>query len=156
MVNKRNCALGLVLAILLLIVIAVIANLGSNSYSSYNSYDTDSYTSGYDFSSFNVNDCKDISFKELNKNPDKYYGDSIKLSGKVMQITEGRSTNYLLMYVGGDYSQLAYIEYYNDTNIVEDDWITVYGVCAGSYTYETKIGGSNTVPSMYGASLVKN
>ena len=44
-------------------------------------------------------------------------------------------------------------EYYNNTNFVEDDWVTVYGVCAGSYTYKTTSGGTYTVPSMYGAIL---
>ena len=118
----------------------------SDSYTDYNSTSI--------FNSYSKDNCQDISYKELNKNPDKYYGENIKVSGKVMQIYEG-STNYLLMYVDGDYSQLFYVEYYNDTNIVEDDWITVYGVCAGSHSYETRIG-TNTVPSMYGAELNKN
>lgn len=106
------------------------------------------------FDSFSKADCKEINYKELNKNPDKYTGENIKLYGTVMQISEGNSEgNYLLMYVNGNYNQLAYVEYYNDTNIVEDDYITVYGVCGGSYSYTTKIGGTNTVPSVYGAIL---
>lgn len=119
--------------------------------SSSNSND-DSYGSVFD--SFSKADCKQINYKELNKNPDKYYGENIKLQGRVMQISEGHSDgNYMLMYVDDDYNQLAYVEYYNDTNIVEDDYITVYGVCGGSYTYTTTSGGTNTVPSVYGAIL---
>ena len=127
MVNKRNCGIGFILGLILVILVFFIIANNYNS-SSYDSYDDDTYV----FNSFNKDDCKEINFKELDKNPDKYTGDNLKLRGKVMQITEGRKTNYLLMYVGGDYSQLAYVEYYNDTNIIEDDWITVYGVCAGS------------------------
>ena len=116
-------------------------------------YQTSSNYGGV-FDSFSKADCKEIDYKQLNKNPDKYDGNNIKLSGRVMQISEGHSDgNYLLMYVNGDYNQLAYVEYYNDTNIVEGNYITVYGVGAGSYTYSTQGGGSNTVPAVYGAIL---
>lgn len=121
-------------------------------YSNDNNYQDNSYGSVFD--SFNKADCKEINYKELNKNPDRYAGDNIKLKGRVMQISEGHSDgNYLLMYVNDNYDQLAYVEYYNDTNIVEGDYITVYGVCGGSYSYTTTIGGTNTVPSVYGAIL---
>lgn len=106
------------------------------------------------FDSFNKADCKEIDYKQLNKNPDRYEGDNIKIQGRVMQISEGHSDgNYILMYVNDDYNQLAYVEYYNDTNIVEDDYITVYGVGAGSYTYSAQGGGTYTVPAVYGAIL---
>ena len=120
---------------------------------STSNYDTSSsYTSVFD--SFNKADCQEINYKQLNKNPDRYEGDNIKIQGRVMQISEGKSdSNFILMYVNDDYDQLAYIEYYNDTNIVEDDYITVYGVGAGSYTYTAQGGGSYTVPAVYGAIL---
>ncbi len=117
-----------------------------------NNYNDNSY--GDVFDSFSKSSCREINFKELDKNPDKYIGENIKIKGKVMQISEGNSDgNYLLMYVNGNYDQLAYVEYYDNTNIVEDDYITVYGVCGGSYSYTTTIGGTNTVPSVYGAIL---
>ncbi|MBR0471802.1 MAG: zinc-ribbon domain-containing protein [Methanosphaera sp.] len=115
-----------------------------------------SSTPSFSFTSSDKAKCKEINYKEINKNPDKYVGEYIKVSGKVMQISESSSYgNSLLMYVGGDYSQLVYVEYLNETNIVEDDWITVYGICEGSYTYDTKIGGSNTVPYVKGGILEK-
>ena len=111
-------------------------------------------SSGNIFDSFSKADCKEINYKQLNKNPDAYYGENIKLSGRIMQISEGNSDgNYLLMYVNDNYDQLAYVEYDGDTNFVEDDWVTVYGVCGGSYSYATTSGGTNTVPSVYGAIL---
>lgn len=122
------------------------------SLSSDSSYSDNSY--GNVFDSFSKSGCKEINYKELNKNPDKYYGDNIKLQGRILQISEGNAEgNYLLMYVNDDYNQLAYVEYYNNTKLVEDDWVTVYGVGAGSYTYRTQGGGTYTVPSMYGAIL---
>jgi len=127
-----------------------------NTPGAYDNSSLDSSNSKYSFNSFNISDCKEINYKEIDKNPNKYNGENIKFSGKVMQISEGSSYNRLLMEVNGDVNQLVYVEYYNDTNIVEDDWITVYGVGSGTFSYETKMGRNNTVPSMYGASLVKN
>ena len=110
--------------------------------------------SGNILDSFSKSDCKEINYNQLNRNPDKYYGDNIKLSGRIMQISEGNSGgNYLLMYVNDNYDQLAYVEYDQNTNFYEDDWITVYGVGGGSYSYTTTTGGRNTVPSVYGAIL---
>lgn len=120
--------------------------------SSSNYQDTNSYSDVFD--SFSRSACKEINYKELNKNPDRYDGTNLKLSGRIMQISEGHSDgNFMLMYVNDDYNQLAYVEYYNDTNFVEDDWVTVYGVGAGSYSYSTTSGGYNTVPAVYGAIL---
>ncbi|AWX32051.1 zinc ribbon domain-containing protein [Methanosphaera sp. BMS] len=141
------CCIGILIVGSLMGGISDKGSLSTSSDSGYN-------TTGNILSSFNKADCKEINYKELNKNPDKYYGDNIKLRGRIMQISEGNSGgNYLLMYVNDQYDQLAYVEYYNDTNFVEDDWVTVYGVCGGSYSYTTKIGGSNTVPSVYGSIL---
>jgi hypothetical protein len=134
----------------------------SNSSSNYASNNTSSSylnnsTNNISSSSFNKDDCKEVSYKELNKNPEKYAGESIKLKGKVLQISEGGSYgNFLLMYVDGEYDQVAYVEYLNDTDIVEDNWITVYGICGGSYSYSTQIGGSKTVPGIYGEILEKS
>jgi len=122
------------------------------SLSSDSSYSDNNY--GNVFDSFSKSGCKEINYKELNKNPDKYYGDNLKLQGRIIQISEGNADgNYLLMYVNDDYNQLAYVEYFNNTNFVEDDWVTVYGVGAGSYTYRSQGGGTYTVPSMFGAIL---
>ena len=138
-------------------ILVIVALGGGSSDQGSLSYDTN-YSSSPSFS-FDASDkakCQEISFKELNKNPDKYVGEHIKVRGRVMQISEGNSNgNYMLMYANGDYNQLVYVEYLNDTNIVEDDWITVYGICDGSYSYETQIGGSNTVPAILGGILEK-
>ena len=141
------CCIGI------LVISSLMGGIGDKgSLPSDNSYNSNSY--GNVFDSFSKSDCKEISYKELNKNPDRYYGDNIKLQGRIMQISEGNPNgNYMLMYVNDDYNQLAYVEYYNNTKFVEDDWVTVYGVCAGSYTYKTTSGGTYAVPSMYGAIL---
>lgn len=143
------CCIGI------LVISSLMGGIGDKgSLTSDNSYNSNSNSYDNVFDSFSKSDCKEISYKELNKNPDRYYGDNIKLQGRIMQISEGNPNgNYMLMYVNDDYNQLAYVEYYNNTNFVEDDWVTVYGVCAGSYTYKTTSGGTYTVPSMFGAIL---
>ena len=122
------------------------------SLASTSSYGDNSYDNVFD--TFNKADCKEINYNTWNNNPNRYNGENIKLQGRVMQVSEGHNDgNYLLLYVDDDYNQLAYVEYYQNMNIDEGDWITVYGVSDGSYTYPTANGGTYTVPSVYGAIL---
>ena len=35
-----------------------------------------------------------------------------------------------------------------NSNLVEDDWVTVYGVTNGIYTYSTVLGASKSIPEI--------
>ncbi|MGP0696628.1 hypothetical protein [Listeria monocytogenes] len=102
-------------------------------------------------------------------NEKKYsYGTLIKKSnlyvpyhitkGQVMQAQEddlGETT--LLVYIKdtgyGVWDDLVMIKLDKTTEAVKDDFVEVWGEIQGTETYDTQIGGSNTVPSMKATSV---
>lgn len=95
----------------------------------------------------------DYSYDSLARNPDTYKDQKAKISGKVLQVQEGTSLyyGYMRLAVDGSYDQVIYVEYDStklDSRILEDDYVTVYGVLTGVYTYETVLGASITIPSI--------
>ncbi len=90
--------------------------------------------------------CKKISYKQLEKNPDKYTGQRVKFTGTVFQIQESGDFTSILLDVGG-YDNVSVL-YDGTTNAVEDSTITIYGEIMGSYTYESVAGYQITVPQM--------
>lgn len=90
--------------------------------------------------------CKEISYKQLEKNPDKYAGQRVKFTGTIFQIQESGDFTSILLDVGG-YDNISVL-YDGTTNAVEDSTITVYGEILGSYTYESVAGYQITVPQM--------
>ncbi|WP_405297979.1 zinc-ribbon domain-containing protein [Methanobrevibacter sp.] len=138
--NKKvliGCCIGLIVIFLL---VAILSN-GSNS-----SYDknADKGLSEKDFKA----QCKEIDFNKLNKNADKYKGEKLKVSGKIIQIMENSNGGQIRL-ATADYSDdVVYVEYEGNIEYVEDDYITVYGYCDGDYTYTSTIGASITLPKI--------
>lgn len=96
----------------------------------------------------------DLDFTAISRDPDKYAGKNYKFGGRVLQVMEqdvyGVMT-YVVMRIAtrGNYDNVVYVTYYRDADesrILEDDRVMVYGTCEGLYTYETVIGGSVTLP----------
>ena len=71
---------------------------------------------------------------------DKY----IKIYGKVLQDC---GAGYYRISSKGGYDDV-YMVYAPDSDIVEDDWCTVYGKTAGIYAYETVMGATQKVPKI--------
>lgn len=71
---------------------------------------------------------------------DKY----IKIYGQVLQDC---GLGYYRISSSGGYDDV-YMVYAPDSDIVEDDWCTVYGKTAGIYEYETVMGASQKVPEI--------
>lgn len=86
------------------------------------------------------------------KNPDRYIGQSLAMSGEIFQIQEGGG-NFFLMDTActTEYDiticdgPTVYVTYGFPTDKTEQDLVTVYGEAMGRYEYETQIGGSNYV-----------
>ena len=95
-----------------------------------------------------------LNFKEISRDPETYKGQDYKFSGKVLQVMEGSSlygttTTVLRIATRKNYDDVVYVTYErpnSDKRILEDDRVTVYGVCEGLHTYETIMGGSVTLP----------
>ncbi len=91
----------------------------------------------------------DISFEELNSNPYAYIGERITYIGKVLQViriqvTSGLwETSYRVDVGIGD---VIYVTIEGDLDIVEDDYIQLWGEVKGTYTYESIAGWKITLP----------
>lgn len=92
--------------------------------------------------------CKYISFKELEKNPDKYKYQRVKYSGKVIQIMESYGSTDIRMDVNDNFGDTIYVTYDGTTPAVEDNAITVYGEVIGSYTYISTANYKITLPEI--------
>ena len=97
---------------------------------------------------------KQLNFKEISRDPNAYDGEYYSFTGKVLQVLEGSdyggtTSTTMRIATKGNYDNVVYVTYErpnNDKRILEDDRVTVYGVCKGLYTYETIMGGSVTLP----------
>ena len=94
---------------------------------------------------------KEIRFAELDKNPDKYYGEFIKYRGEIIQIMEDETSTVIRLAVtkdsyGYDFNDVVYITYPGATPFVDEDIITVYGTIMGSHTYESQAGHNISLP----------
>lgn len=110
-----------------------------------------------------INSCRNIDYKTLARNPDKYKGEKFKLTGKVIQVMDSNSwfedSTSLQIEITAKENQFADGGYIWDDaiaakvtipegedRILEGDIIDFYGVCEGLYTYKTVLGDNNSVP----------
>ena len=92
-----------------------------------------------------------ITYSQLARTPDDYMFKKVKFKGKVIQVMEGTDTIQIRLAVNGSYDNILLGEYSSnivESRILEDDYITVYGVSAGLITYESTMGGNITIPSI--------
>ncbi len=96
--------------------------------------------------------CKAVGYKSVARNPEKYSGKKIKISGKVLQVSEGSyGINSLRVATSGGYDNVYLVSYDSSElsqNIIEDDKVTIWGECTGTTSYTTVLGASITIPSM--------
>ena len=116
--------------------------------------------------------CGTFTYDQLARNPDDHQGKKIKFSGKVLQA----GGDYYRVAMGGNYNTVIFVtdernyaaSHLSDPNgnngfwgwgatdgkdyenILEDDWITVYGECNGTKTYTSVLGASITIPEVAG------
>jgi len=87
-----------------------------------------------------------LNYKLIDKNPDSHKNEKYKISGRIVQIMEDASSTDIRLDVNDVYGDTVYIYYDGLTEYVEDDYITVYGVCEGKYTYTSSAGFQITLP----------
>jgi outer membrane murein-binding lipoprotein Lpp len=94
----------------------------------------------------------DITYDNLARTPDDYFGEAFTMSGTVIQVLENDDEIDLRVAINDDYDKVIFIGYEPDIvseRILEDDKIVFYGISAGLYTYESTLGGNITIPSAY-------
>ncbi len=101
--------------------------------------------------------CAEVSYNDVERNPNKYDGTKIKITGKVVQVSEGvlfDSNTYLVSVTCDEYGfwdDNVYISYEppeNESRVLEDDIVTFYGECTGVTTYVSVLGAKITIPSL--------
>lgn len=99
-----------------------------------------------------------LNYSDIMRYPDQFNGKCCSFYGKVLQITESGgflSSKKLNLRVGtagyGFYDKVYWVTIdpsILDTNLIEDDMITIYGNCSGTYTYTAIFGNSITIPAV--------
>ena len=95
--------------------------------------------------------CVTVDYTDVERNPNQYKGKKIKISGKVIQVSEGWFNSVTLRVDQGN-NQIWYVTYTrsdnNESRILENDQLTFYGECDGVESYKTIIGNQVTIPSI--------
>lgn len=92
-----------------------------------------------------------ITRNDMARDKDGLMGEYVKFSGKVVQVMQGDGYNQYRFAVNDDYDQMILIEIANDlidSNILEDDYITIEGMSFGNHTYTTLLGAEQTIPAV--------
>ena len=98
----------------------------------------------------------DVTYDNLMRTPDDYYGQFIKLSGTVIQTITGDGTVQQRVALYDDYDKIVLIEYNEElpeTRILDDDYITFTGMAFGTITYETVLGSPLEIPLILASSI---
>lgn len=105
-----------------------------------------------------MNSCEEYTFKEIARNPNNYINKRAKFTGEVVQVQEENGTVAIRLNVTKNkydyYEDTIMVGYkYKDENeskILEDDIITVYGELQGNTSYESVLGAEVTLPLLIG------
>lgn len=92
-----------------------------------------------------------ITYDQLARTPDDFKGQKVKFYGKVVQVMEGDGTVQIRLAVDDDYDTILLGEYESSivsSRVLEDDYITIYGISAGTITYQSTMGGNITIPGV--------
>lgn len=107
------------------------------------------------------NSCKQMTYKDLSRNPDKYKGQKLTFTGEVIQVLEDEHflDDNITVDLRINVTKDEY-DFWDDTiyatvelpkgsdRILEDDIITIWGECDGKYTYDSVLGSSVTLPKI--------
>lgn len=99
------------------------------------------------------NSCNDFSYDELARNPDAYKGQQMRFRGKIIQIIDSSKNNIQMRievtegrYTWDDVVLVDYTYKDGQSKFLEDDIVTFYGIYGGTFSYESVLGATITVP----------
>jgi hypothetical protein len=104
-------------------------------------------------------DCPKYSYEDLARDPDSVFGDSVKLTGEVIQVMEDGNNYELRVDITKKkwgYTDTIYVSYTRkdgEPRILEDDIVTLYGYCCGTISYTSVLGATITLPYVAAAYL---
>jgi hypothetical protein len=97
--------------------------------------------------------CISISYQELSVNVNKYNGQHVKFTGKVVSSNPSNGNTQILMSVtpvngGWSTTDLIFVTYNAKTQFKAGDVVTVYGDVAGTYNYISVSNGQLIIPKL--------
>ena len=93
----------------------------------------------------------DVTYDNLMRTPDDYFGEIVQYSGTVLQTITGDGIVQQRVALYDDYDKIVLIEYDTDlpeVRLLDDDYITFTGMSFGTLTYETVLGSKLEIPSI--------
>lgn len=94
------------------------------------------------------NECANYSYKDIARDPDQYKGSKIKFYGEIVQVCSESNgmCSYRVMLSNYDVIYVNYVRQDGESRLLEDDNVTVYGLCNGLYSYTSVQGAKITIP----------
>lgn len=93
-----------------------------------------------------------LSYESVARYPSSYRGDPVHIKGKVVQVMKSGGETILRVATRGSYRDVVYVTIPSTVqtigNVLEDDQVTIFGLCTGVHSYTTIMGGEVTIPSM--------
>ena len=94
----------------------------------------------------------DVTYDNLMRTPDDYFGEIVQYSGTVLQTITGDGIVQQRVALYDDYDKIVLIEYSEElpeVRLLDDDYITFTGMSFGTVTYETVLGAKLEIPSIF-------
>lgn len=92
-----------------------------------------------------------ITFDNLSRNPDDFFGSGVVFTGKIIQVIEGKNETDYRIAIGNDYNKVMLIAIEKESLVIkerllENDIIRFQGISMGLYTYTSGMNIKITVP----------
>lgn len=159
--KKKGCLIAILVVLGIFIVFFVagmIFNGNEADTANNNTSASDTTISKDDF----IASCQEYTYTEIARDPENYKGNNAKFKGQVIQVQESGNDVVLRVNITAEENEFAdggylyedtiYVEYTkkdeNESRILEDDIITIYGTLDGIMTYESIMGEEISIPSV--------
>lgn len=102
-----------------------------------------------------MNSCTEVDYDTLAHNVNNMKGQRVKITGKIFQVVNNAFSKAYMFDMRNPYDtnnmnfmQHVYLTGSKNSNLIENDQITVYGTVEGTQTYTTVLGAQRTVPKI--------
>jgi hypothetical protein len=95
-----------------------------------------------------------IYYKEFMKNPLKYKGVRVNVTGKIMNIEESNNKTFMQIYITRNYDAVVAVYYEGSIDVYEDDVVHIYGEALGTLEGQNRMGAQMSWP-VIGAKYIK-
>lgn len=92
-----------------------------------------------------------ITYDQLARTPDQFKGKKVKFTGKVVQVLEQDDLVQIRLAVDDNYDTVLLGLYKSSivpSRVLEEDYITIYGISSGTISYESTSGKTITIPGV--------